>query len=69
MRKPQFIIKYAGKYPVRVVNNVAGRVFELVSAERASRFPSEQQARQSAVDHGVKNFTIQPEQSLQLAAK
>jgi len=69
MKPQQFIIQYAGRYPVRVVNNVAGQVFELVSAERASRFATEFKARQSAVAHGVKNFTIQPEQSLQLAAR
>jgi hypothetical protein len=60
----RFIIRYAGKYPVRVVSNVAGRVFDLTSEERASRFPNAAEARQKAVEHGIKNFTVEPERSL-----
>jgi len=64
MNTPQFVIRYAGKYPVRVVENVAGQVFELVSDERASCFPNAVEARQKAVKHGIKNFTVEPEHSL-----
>lgn len=63
----QFIIRYAGKYPVRVVKNVAGCVFDLTSAERATRFPTEAAGREAAVKHGVRgHFTVEPQNTQQL---
>lgn len=58
----QFIIKYEGKYPVRLVWNVAGRVFALVSEEEATRFPARGEATTAAFKHGIQGgFTVEPE--------
>lgn len=56
MKEAKYIILYGGKHPVRLVQNVAGKVFELVAEEEATRFDTTGEATLRAREHGIKAY-------------
>ena len=54
------MVCYAGTVPVRFNQNACGFMYELTSAENATRFADESAATQAAARAKLQNYSIQP---------